>query len=832
MAGGSHSRTAQIGAGLCLAGAALGVLGLLDAVAKTRLLVDIAPREAVMRANSALSLLLLGTAGVLRAREDAGTTRRLLATAAAVLALGIGIGTIVEYALGIDLGIDQLIEATDKRVPHPGRPAPAVAVFAALVSSALLALDVRTAARVYPSEWLLLPVALGALTALLGFLFGVELHTHPSRGPMLGLALPTAMGFFLIALGLLLARPARGLMGVATSTGPGGRQFRRFALPMVLVPIGLGLLVTFLVLGVGTQAVQLVVAVLASAMVVVGLLLLAMTGVSLNRGHEALAASQAWAHSLVDEAPDAVFVADLSGRYIDVNSAGCQMLGYTRDEILQRSIADLSRPEDIKRLEELREQQIRGGTVATDWQMRRKDGVFITVEVSAKIFPDGRWQAMVRDVSERKQLERELRATQAEQTFLSELGSALVGSIGDRETVEIIARFLVRDMADGCSIETLEEDGRLHARVVVHRDPAKAEACRRLEALKLARFGSHLGATVQNKKQPVLIREVTSSHLETIAQSPEHRRVLEELGPTSFLALPLLAHGGLVGSLVLFRTTSGRKYATTDLPFAGQVAMRAALAIEKARLYRIAQEAIRLRDDVLNVVAHDLRNPLGTILLQAGLLRHQLERDRRSTKPADVIQRSATRMNHLIQDLLDVARMEGGRLSIAQTRLSAQQMLAEVVAAHEALAASANLELRLDAADELPELWADHERLLQIFENLIGNAIKFTPEGGRITVGAEPRDDRVLFWVADTGIGLGTDDLPHVFERLWQASGAGRHGAGLGLPIVKGLVEAHGGRVWVDSSPGEGSTFLFTIPTAGPPESWRAESGAHAPSAP
>ena len=785
-----------------------------------------------MSANSALGLLLLGTAGVLRARQDAGTTRRLLATVAAVLALGIGLGTIAEYALRIDLGLDQLLGTTYKRGRHPGRPAPASAVSLALVAGALLALDVRRVARTHPSEWLLLMVALTALTALLGFLFGVELHVPLTRGPIIGMALPTAVGLFLISVGLLFERPSRGLMGVATSTGPGGRQLRRFALPMVLVPVALGLVVTFLVMGVGVQAVQLVVAVLASAMVIVGLLLLAMSGVSLNRGHEALASSQAWAHSLVDEAPDAVFVSDLSGRYIDVNSAGCRMLGYTRDEILARSIVDMSRPEDVKRLAELREQQIRGDAVVTEWQLRRKDGVFITVEISAKIFPDGRWQAMVRDITERKRLEQDLRTVQAEQTFLAELGSALVGTLGDRETVEIIARFLVRDLADGCSIETLEEDGQLHARVVIHRDPAKAAVCRQLEALKLAGTGSHLGATVQSKKQPVLIREMTPSHLDGIAQSPEHRRALDELEPTSVLALPLMAHGGVVGSLVLLRTTAGRQYTPKDLPFASQVATRAALAIEKTRLYRIAQEAIRLRDDVLNVVAHDLRNPLGTILLQAGLLRHQLERDHRPTKPADVVQRSATRMNHLIQDLLDVARMEGGRLSIAQARLSAQQVLAESIAAHEALVASAHLELRLDAADDLPDLWADRERVLQIFENLIGNAIKFTPAGGRITVGAEPRDDRVLFWVADTGIGLGPEDLSRVFERLWQASGAGRHGAGLGLPIVKGLVEAHGGRVWGESSPGEGSTFFFTIPTAGPPASWRAESGAHAPAAP
>jgi len=110
-----------------------------------------------------------------------------------------------------------------------------------------------------------------------------------------------------------------------------------------------------------------------------------------------------------------------------------------------------------------------------------------------------------------------------------------------------------------------------------------------------------------------------------------------------------------------------------------------------------------------------------------------------------------------------------------------------------------------------------------VFENLIGNAIKFTEAGGSISVGATPRDGEVLFWVADTGVGMAADDLPHVFERLWQASRSGRAGAGLGLPIAKGIVEAHGGRIWVDSALGAGSTFFFTIPTAEGLGGWQAE---------
>ena len=200
----------------------------------------------------------------------------------------------------------------------------------------------------------------------------------------------------------------------------------------------------------------------------------------------------------------------------------------------------------------------------------------------------------------------------------------------------------------------------------------------------------------------------------------------------------------------------------------------------------------------------------------SSLRRRSLEPDRRSPKPIEVIERSARRMNRLIQDLLDVATIEAGRLSVEHGRVPANQVIAESVEAQKTLAASASLELRLDAGPGLPEVWADRERLLQIFENLIGNAVKFTEPGGRITVGAAPREIDILFWVSDTGAGIEAEHAEHVFERFWQARKDSRLGAGLGLPIVKGIVDAHGGHIWVESTPGRGSTFFFTIPQAAP----------------
>ena len=160
--------------------------------------------------------------------------------------------------------------------------------------------------------------------------------------------------------------------------------------------------------------------------------------------------------------------------------------------------------------------------------------------------------------------------------------------------------------------------------------------------------------------------------------------------------------------------------------------------------------------------------------------------------------------------------MEAGQLTIERARLSARELIVEAVDMQRPLASSSSLELRVDVDRDVPEVWGDRDRLLQVFENLIGNAIKFTKAGGRITVGAASRDHEVVFWVADTGSGIAPENLPRVFDRFWQATRADRQGAGLGLPITKGIVEAHGGRIWVESTPNRGTTFSFTIPEATP----------------
>ncbi|MFY0568398.1 PAS domain-containing sensor histidine kinase [Archangium lansingense] len=227
------------------------------------------------------------------------------------------------------------------------------------------------------------------------------------------------------------------------------------------------------------------------------------------------------------------------------------------------------------------------------------------------------------------------------------------------------------------------------------------------------------------------------------------------------------------------------------------------------------RRAVQSREDLLGIVAHDLRNPLNGILLQLQLLRCRGQRlEHREQRALDAVQRNAMRMNRLIQELLDVARMEAGALSIQRARISTKRLLVEVLESQLTLASAESVDLQLDVQDDLPELWGDRDRLAQVLENLIGNAVKFTRRGGRIRVGAAARGGEVLFWVADNGPGIPVEHFPHLFDRFWQASRTDRRGSGLGLAIVKGIVDSHGGRIWAESKVGVGTTFYFTVPAA------------------
>jgi signal transduction histidine kinase len=230
------------------------------------------------------------------------------------------------------------------------------------------------------------------------------------------------------------------------------------------------------------------------------------------------------------------------------------------------------------------------------------------------------------------------------------------------------------------------------------------------------------------------------------------------------------------------------------------------------RLYGEAERAILAREETLSMVAHDLRNPLSTIMMGASSLLTMPASDDQRTKQLTIIKRASDRMNRLIQDLLSISRIEAGRLTVEARQTDVATLVSEAMDMLRPLAAERSCRLESEIARDLPRVYADSARVLQVLSNLVGNAIKFTPQGGRIVIGARRVGEKVLFSVADTGPGIPAEKLPHIFDRFWQANHADRRGIGLGLAIAKGIVEAHGEQIWAVSEMGNGSTFLFALP--------------------
>jgi signal transduction histidine kinase len=241
------------------------------------------------------------------------------------------------------------------------------------------------------------------------------------------------------------------------------------------------------------------------------------------------------------------------------------------------------------------------------------------------------------------------------------------------------------------------------------------------------------------------------------------------------------------------------------------------MALENARLYREAEAAVRLREKVLAVVSHDLRNPLGAISLAAALLLRRFSSDPRTRKQAETIERSASRMSHLVDDLLDMASIQKGRLAVERTPQELAPILQEAVELADPVAAEKGIALRLDLDLDGAHCAVDRERLLQVLANLLGNAKKFCPAGSSIAVRASRVGDQVECIVADTGSGIPEEERPHIFDPYWSAERHAKKGIGLGLYISKGIIDAHDGRIWVANTPGGGAAFHFRLPLASPP---------------
>jgi len=324
------------------------------------------------------------------------------------------------------------------------------------------------------------------------------------------------------------------------------------------------------------------------------------------------------------------------------------------------------------------------------------------------------------------------------------------------------------------------------------------------------------------RSSAVRLDRITDSGVETVASSVSDPAASDyDPGP---LEIPLTLETGLFGNIVLIPDGSAPRFSDSEIAYVtalGDLAAAAlgrVLVIEREQRARAeAEEALRYRDQMLRVVSHDLKNPLHTIGIVADALSSPARRESDREHHLQIVKRTVQRMNRLIHDLLDAARVQSGYgLAVSPGPIETKELMQEVEEQFRQQAVEKHIRLGIDTDAAPASMFADRDRLLQVFSNLIGNAVKFTREGGSInvTAGANGAGD-MTFVVADTGSGIPADHIPHLFEPFWQAYDRASLGTGLGLSIARGIVEAHGGQITVQSVPGEGSTFSFTIPQAG-----------------
>ena len=538
---------------------------------------------------------------------------------------------------------------------------------------------------------------------------------------------------------------------------------------------------------------------------------------------EALRGSEAKFAGILAIAADAIITIDEEQRIVHFNRGAEEIFGYAAAEMMGQPLEPLiplaaraGHREQVARFGRSPETSRRMGA-RREVSGRRKSGEEFPAEASiSKLESGGRmlYTVVLRDVSDRKRAE-------DRQRFLAQAGAALAASLDYGTTLDVVARLALPILGDACVVDIDGRAGRAEV-AVAHVDPAKGAALREMRRrYPIPMDGPHPLAVVRRTGTPLVVPAIDDALLARTALGEAHARAVRELGLRSAMFVPLATRDSVIGVLSYY-TDGARVYTDDDLALAGEVASRAALAIDNARLYEESRRASAARDEVLAVVSHDLRNPLSTINMCAGAILDPdpISRDGMLSM-AETIHLSADWAQRIIRDLLDVTSIEAGRLALDRSPLPVSVALESARGVMQMQAEGAGIELVVREEGTLPRVDADPERVLQVLLNLLGNALKFTPAGGTVTLRAGPELDAagepsfVRFSVADTGPGIAPGHLPHLFDRYWQVRSTGRAGAGLGLAIAKGIVEAHGGTIEVTSALGVGTTFSFTIPVAG-----------------
>jgi PAS domain S-box-containing protein len=529
-----------------------------------------------------------------------------------------------------------------------------------------------------------------------------------------------------------------------------------------------------------------------------------------------LQASEAKFSGILEIAADAIITVDALERIVHFNQGAAAIFGYPvgdaigmqLDALIPKRVRGVHH-EHMRRFAESPTQARRMGERREIFGVRRDGSEFpAEASISKLQSPNGPlFTVVLRDITDRRRIEEDER-------FLAAAATEMARSLDYRTVLQTIVDLAARRLGDAAILDLIQPDGSLL------RTAGAAAPGRRLLMQEIAKEGISWDSPspivdVIRRGESIIVTDIGDDWIEA-HEELNLVAAWRTVGAHSMLVVPLVLVGEPLGALSVYLTDPKRSFAAESRGLVEKFARPVALAVTNTSLYAAAQRANQARDEVMGVVSHDLRNPLSAIAMCASVLPKVSASDATGRDELlRTIADSVDTMNRLIQDLVDVASIERGQLSLLRTSVNPGGVVERAMQLFRVEAQQHGIKLERQIQADLPELHADGARLGQVLSNLMRNAIKFTPDGGRIVASVVAEDGVVRFSVSDTGQGIDPSLHQRVFDRYWHASrGARKTGTGLGLSIARGIVEAHGGRLTVESAVGEGSTFSFTVPAA------------------
>lgn len=418
-----------------------------------------------------------------------------------------------------------------------------------------------------------------------------------------------------------------------------------------------------------------------------------------------------------------------------------------------------------------------------------------------------------------KQARVEMEHSQEKLLFLSESTKILTSSLEFKKTLANVARIVVPGFADWCSIDIVDNDGNIQNIAVVHADLKKLQLAKKYNQKFPVDLSARTGiAQVIRTGKSEFYPKITDDMIEKSARSEEHLKILKKTAMRSVMIVPIISHKKPVGTITFIVTNeSGRTYKPEDLLFAEEIAIRASIAIDNAKLYEKAQEGIRVRDEFLNIASHELKTPLTSLQLQIQLLlRYGTKQTRTISQELlhtslHTSETQVKRLGSLINNLLDVSRISNKKFDLDRERVSLNLLVEEVISRFDETLKASGSTIRVRNGKNVAGQW-DRFRLDQVATNLISNAIKYG-QGKPIIVEVTEKQSAAVLKVRDQGIGIEEEDAKRIFDRFERSTLAKKYGGlGLGLYITKQIIAAHGGKIEVKSIPNKGSEFTVRLP--------------------